>query len=1059
MSRWQKVADLLRAGGYLVKFGWWGQVDKTCPDIDELEDLSAICYIEPSEFFSLGQPAPTAEGFSNTHDHKKKVIKVISGKKIKSIPDWKKYIKPIKELPKVGFHVIRRSQPELTALFDALETKRGQEWLKLRKFTPDVTINSRYFKYDFKPEENLAVKSGLDTGKSYFINKDWLANPKEGAALGGYRNSLNEQFCANGEKLNGQPWHQIQQDLKGGKDLALIADSTSRIAGAVDSWIYFSPHHFDNKKVIFDEVESVAKHLNQSSTAVSYYRETIKSRVADALQNSIANLIADGNLRDFTVQYFEQLSGKKFTKILNTYKGNRGKIYLFNGSCRKKKATEQDVENGLASKIDEWITYDNKPDDYSRLHRVMMDLPPHTQFLLLADSQKKCEAWDRELSAQGRKVFRLDSTTSGTELGRLFLRNPKKFILEEKIDVVILSPSAESGVSIELPDELKREIPGYFKYEFAFFFGVSLTDTQIQFLGRNRDQYVTKFVYVQSHSLPQTIRITDQEDSNDIVSASIASMMECASLSLAGVEDGEILKIAIKKIEAQLACPHLRYEAKLILKESFERAFPRFCFEYAAREAGWDVVVVESKGDDLSDLRAAEQEINQEESKAIFATETVSSSEADLLAKKQGKTPDERRKVEKSRLLSKLPGIEKKIFGETKKVTTDEQIRKIEQSQAEKIVSVAGLSLEEWKATSQPIPEKGVEVLIEKSAFNPDFINKVKNQDRFFIPRLESLFFLTNPELCKLTQQHKWYKKLDLLTDPDSATQGALPIARYRSKWLEINTLYEMGIDFFLDSANSWHDESPEAIAFCQKGKIPRNARNIGVKHIEDPCTYIGKVLEKFGLKTSDKKKSRPDGTRYREYSIKPMDSLSQAVYECIAQRITDRVSDLNFDWKKIIKNAGVKTPESHTVIESCTVHQQPDSLIEIREVVDSKKPENEVLALPLKRLIEALPFVDSAEEFAAVIEGIPSAAVDEAIFVSSVPYRREQLKTWLKILNQSVQIKVGDRLKLTKDLLTTTKGKLVQVLEWFGDWGQTTWGLVTLTEIESGTWELMPSG
>jgi hypothetical protein len=130
--------------------------------------------------------------------------------------------------------------------------------------------------------------------------------------------------------------------------------------------------------------------------------------------------------------------------------------------------------------------------------------------------------------------------------------------------------------------------------------------------------------------------------------------------------------------------------------------------------------------------------------------------------------------------------------------------------------------------------------------------------------------------------------------------------------------------------------------------------------------------------------------------------------------------------------------------------------IIEIREVVDSKKPENEVLALPLKRLIEALPFVDSAEKFAAVIEGIPLAAVDEAIFVSSAPHRREQLKAWLKILNQPFQIKVGDRLRLARDLFTTTKGKVVEILEWFGDSGRTNGGLVALSEINSGTWELV---
>jgi hypothetical protein len=372
-------------------------------DVDEIEPSTEIQFITTQEFLAMTQGSikdtPQAEE--------------VAPKKTTSSKKSKSYISPIKELPKVRFNIIRNQTDDMP--FEALSSERGNEWLKLRKFTPDVTINSRYFDYDSKPGENLAIKSGIGTGKSHFTNAKWLANPDKGAVLGGYRNCLNEQFCANGEKLNGQPWYQIQQDLKGSEDIILISDKQSIIAGAVDSWVYFASHHFDEKKVIFDEVESVAKHLNQSSTAVSFYRDIIKQRVQDALTNSAANLIADGNLRDFNVDYLEKLSGRKFTKILNKYTGNRGKIYLYNGSSRKRKATEEDVKHGLASRVDEWISYAYKADDYSKLHRSMMDIPVDIPLLIISDSQRKCEAWDQELTEIGRKVFRLDYTTSTSD--------------------------------------------------------------------------------------------------------------------------------------------------------------------------------------------------------------------------------------------------------------------------------------------------------------------------------------------------------------------------------------------------------------------------------------------------------------------------------------------------------------------------------------------------------------------------------------------------------------------------------------------------------------------
>jgi hypothetical protein len=934
---------------------------------------------------------------------------------------FKHYIKPIQELPQVGFHVIRQSQDELLKVFDALQSKRGQEWLKLRQFTPDKVINLKYFDYEFEPEENLAIKSGLGTGKSYFTNAKWLANPDEGAVFGGYRNCLNEQFCANGKKLNGRPWYQIQSDLKGSQEVALIADSQSRIAGAVDSWVYFKPHNFDDKKVIFDEVESVAKHLNQSDTAVSFYRDIVKQRVSDALKNSTANLIADGNLRDFTVEYLEKLSGgRKFTKILNEYTGNRGKVYLCNGSIRKRKATEEDVKLKLASAVGEWISFDYKPDDYSKMHRVMIDLPTDIPLLILSDSQKKCEAWDRELSALGRSTFRLDSTSSGSDSGKLFLQDSRDFILSGKIDTVILSPSAESGVSIELLDELQRQLPGYFKYEFSFFFGVSTTDTQTQFLGRNRDPYTTKFCYVQSHSLASTRQITESQDSNDVFSGWIETIKDCASLSLEGLEEGEVVKLALEKIKEQLTNPHIQYEAKVMLKESFERTHPRFCLEYALREAGHEVVVVESREDDLSDLKAAQEEIALEKATAIFKSEQITTSEADQLSRKLNKSPEERHQITKSRLLGRLPGLDEKVVTEEKKISSLEQLQRIEESESEKVISIGDTPYEKWKASSQPLPEKGLEVVIEKPAFSPEFINKVLDKDRYFINRLESQFFLRNPDICKLVQQHKWHKKLDLLTDPDKGSFGGLPVSRYRSKWLEIHTLLGMGISFFLDPSNSWSDETPEALSFWEKGKTPRIARNIGVSHEDDPCRYVGKVLQKYGLRTQEKRPQKPDGTRYRQYSIKPLDSLSQAIYECVEQRINSQVNGFIFDWKKIIKNSTSPEPESLNTTELQRVHMAPDNYIKTRGDVDVNlevKASESVHNTsdcgddpkdPVDVLADILQSCDNPEELAEVskfyeIQNLDGSAmkpdqkerlIESAILFSPLGVRH-RLKTW----------------------------------------------------------------
>jgi hypothetical protein len=57
MKRWRVVVELLEGWGWSVAFAWWGQVDKSHPDIDELEDFSCITDISASEFWALAKKA------------------------------------------------------------------------------------------------------------------------------------------------------------------------------------------------------------------------------------------------------------------------------------------------------------------------------------------------------------------------------------------------------------------------------------------------------------------------------------------------------------------------------------------------------------------------------------------------------------------------------------------------------------------------------------------------------------------------------------------------------------------------------------------------------------------------------------------------------------------------------------------------------------------------------------------------------------------------------------------------------------------------------------------
>ena len=120
-------------------------------------------------------------------------------------------------------------------------------------------------------------------------------------------------------------------------------------------------------------------------------------------------------------------------------------------------------------------------------------------------------------------------------------------------------------------------------------------------------------------------------------------------------------------------------------------------------------------------------------------------------------------------------------------------------------------------------------------------------------------------------------------------------------------------------------------------------------------------------------------------------------------------------------------------------------------------------LPTPLEALVSALETCQSVSQFAALTDGYSLELVEDAIALSDTQPRRTQLRQWyaaaIAVEPQPVQVKVGDRLRLAKNLFATSKGKVVQILESFGDLFETNWGAVSLAEIESGTWELIPSG
>ncbi len=981
------------------------------------------------------------------------------------------------------------------ASFPALAEKDGQEWLKLRRFTPDETIDSQYFYYDPPGEgEGLGGNSGLGTGKSYYINNDYIGED-DGAIFLGNRNTTIEQFVENAKERHNLTWYLIQQDLReGGRDdLRLIQDPQSKIISCIDSILYIHPQDAVGKKIVFDEVESTLKHLNYSTTAVSYRRQLCKQRLKEITRDADSILLCDGNLKDITVRYMEKLSGKKIKKVKNLYKGNRGKVTYYIGSEKFKKDEE----------TNKWESVERRLNDHSLLLATMMEDPDH--FIVGADSQGDLEAWDRQLTAKGRKSFRLDGTTSNTHEGKKFIRNPARYIYENGIDVVLYSPSADQGLSIDMKVELEKTIvylSGYFKRGYFFFFGVVLTDTQIQFLGRLRDGgcHLHVFCHVK-HKDASSINKGLLSDGLQEIFVEYAK--DCASLSLSEVDEEshsqKLVELGHKLIEKSTDI-HYQYECQLLAMAYFEQNNLRNCLEYAMREAGWQVEVVTGNKVSTSELKEIKETIRTERSEKILASPRVTAVEAQNIERSGIQNEEDKSKLTRHRLVERLPGIENKFITEKKIVrvpvselatenfaqnqapseaesTTAQGLEGVHKSPSESInhTGLCGQVEEKNEEPAQPSPEGGepkdddfveVEQEVTRPVFDADFIKRVKFQDQKLIRRLEAQFLLKNPHIAKLAQQKKWQKKLSLFLD-ETQVDGIkrINLTTYRSPWLKIHTLLEMGLGYFIQPESKWNQETPELIAFWEQGKDPKLARRIGMEVGDsDPCKYLGRVMDSYGLKReADGRITLPSGDRVRQYCLKPLDPICQAIYDCVEAKVLASTGEEQtlLNWTDIIEKIPATEAESATAQGLEGVHIPPSESITHTEGCGQEKP----LTL-VEQLMLTISQCESPEQLATLTQGYTQEVIEAAIDAQDDQPLRNKLRQWnasaevaafQAVEPKPIQIQLGDRLKLAKDLLTTTKGRVIQVLESFGDWFETNWGAVSLIEIESGTWELMP--
>lgn len=662
MRQLEATLHLLRDESPIV--AWWEQFDKESGDIDQIDPSTPITFLRDCEFLelaaALSQENPTCEP---TPEDEQKVT----------------FQSPPEDEQKVTFQndLLSLNYREHSA--DSQKLKEKPAWIKeakaiwaqRRKFTAQVTLNTQdgWFEYPL-PLEGLMLfaRSGLGTGKTTQLKK-WVAElPDEGWIVLGYRNTLLLQFC---NAVKGFE-HLHEHNGK-----ARIADKYSKLALCVDSLNHFTPEDFDGKNLVLDEVMSVVRHLHTSSTIK--YPDKIQYLFSEAIKRCKRVICLDGLLADWAVDYLKATDQTK-------------EVITVNNVSKREKAP---INLLLGTELEEKIkTFDRSP--WLKMILEEARLPA-----ICSDSQIFCEALDNLLTGQGLNVLRLDSKTVSEKYAKEFLSNCDAYIEQNKPDVVLYSPTAESGLDIS--------IQNYFTHHFCFFYGVLGVDSIIQMMGRIRDT-IPKFLWCQEWSTTNDIGINSPHElvvmraKKSLFAADAIEVMEAAIEG--GIEKAAESLKAMQKLLKDNLDENFRAACTLSAINNFERSNLRDCLTDALKAEGYQVKICIGDNDAAiaARVKAEAKTVRESNCLEIFNAEMIPLDEA--RENSYDASWEERVKTIQAVYRRRLPGIE-----------------------------------------TTPV-------------WSPDFINLIRYKDRNFINASELRWLLKNPEVALRQQQKMWSDKL-----------------------------------------------------------------------------------------------------------------------------------------------------------------------------------------------------------------------------------------------------------------------------------------------------------
>ena len=268
MNRWSKQIRELKRFDKPIKIVWWGQIQKSDGDIDEIDwvTFSNAKHLTPDEFFDLAKK--------------------------------EQYIQ-----------------------------QQWSNWRNYKKFTPQTKINKKFVEFGLSSSNTISfIKSGIGSGKTTELIEKLSHLQKYGIIGLGYRNTLLLQF---NEKAKSLGFYHLQSD-KNLKEFSLDYDQL-KVTNCIDSLIYYAKEQFDGKIIIIDELISVLKHFLFSPTIKQFSKvKELFTEMVNRCDRLICldGFMQDWAVKFFK----ELCPTKQTVTIENIYQGDKAKVYLLEGT-------------------------------------------------------------------------------------------------------------------------------------------------------------------------------------------------------------------------------------------------------------------------------------------------------------------------------------------------------------------------------------------------------------------------------------------------------------------------------------------------------------------------------------------------------------------------------------------------------------------------------------------------------------------------------------------------------------------------------------------------------